>query len=42
MLDKGSNNWIKFDESLELLDKWLEEQEKIDDLVDVKYLIYFY
>ncbi len=36
MLDKGSNNWVKFDESLELLHIWLEEQEKIDDLVDVR------
>jgi len=40
MLDKGSNNWIKFEESLELLHKWLEEQEKIDDLVDVRILAY--
>lgn len=42
LLEKSSNQWIKFKDSYDLLYKWLSEQEKISDLSKVIYLNIIY
>jgi len=39
LLEKSSNNWIKFKDSFDSLQKWLNDQEKIADLPKVNPII---
>lgn len=36
MLDKSNNSWSKFNESYETIEQWLDEQENLNDISNVK------